>query len=205
MTGSLAAGAILGLAAGLSPGPLLALVLAQTLRHGPREGAKVAVSPLVTDLPILLVCGLVLAGVRHQDAILGLVSLAGAAVLLRLGLDSLRSRGLRADVRAAEPRSLLRGVLVNALSPHPYLFWLTVGMPLVLRDWAREPAAAVAFLAAFYVCLVGSKLGVVLVCHRSRGLLSGAAYVWTMRLLGLLLLGFAAFLARDGLRLLGWA
>lgn len=35
--------------------PLLALVLAQTLRHGPREGCKIALTPLVTDAPIILV------------------------------------------------------------------------------------------------------------------------------------------------------
>ncbi|MCM0755041.1 LysE family translocator [Desulfovibrio aminophilus] len=203
MIGSLCAGALLGLSAGLSPGPLLALVMAQTLRHGPREGAKAALSPLVTDLPIILVCALVLAAARGQSTVLGAISLAGSAVLLRLGLDSLRARGLRPDPRAAAPRSLLQGVLVNALSPHPYLFWLGVGMPLVYREWARDPVSAAAFLIAFYACLVGSKLGVALLCHRGRRLLAGAAYVWTMRLLGVLLLAFAGLLVRDGLRLLG--
>lgn len=202
MIASLSAGALLGLSAGLSPGPLLALVMAQTLRHGPAEGAKVAISPLITDLPIILVCALVLAAVRGQSTVLGLVSLAGSAVLLRLGLDSLRARGLRPDAVGSEPRSLLQGVLVNGLSPHPYLFWLTVGMPLVYKDWARDPFAAICFLAAFYACLVGSKLAVVLLCHRSRSLLTGAAYVWTMRLLGVLLLAFAGLLVRDGLKLL---
>ncbi len=202
MIASLSAGALLGLSAGLSPGPLLALVMAQTLRHGPAEGAKVAVSPLITDLPIILVCALILAAVRGQGMVLGLISLAGSAVLLRLGLDSLRARRLRPDAVGVEPRSLLQGVLVNGLSPHPYLFWLTVGMPLVYQDWARDPLMAVSFLTAFYFCLVGSKLVVVLLCHNSRRLLTGAAYVWTMRLLGVLLLVFAGLLVRDGLKLL---
>jgi threonine/homoserine/homoserine lactone efflux protein len=47
MMTALASGAFLGLACGLAPGPLLALLLAQTLRHGPREGCKVALAPLV--------------------------------------------------------------------------------------------------------------------------------------------------------------
>ena len=46
-------GAVFGLAAGLMPGPLLALVIQQTLRHGPTEGIKVAAAPLLTDLPIV--------------------------------------------------------------------------------------------------------------------------------------------------------
>jgi len=37
------------------PRPLLALVLAQTLRHGAREGCKIALTPLVTDAPIIIV------------------------------------------------------------------------------------------------------------------------------------------------------
>ena len=55
MLTALASGILLGLSAGLAPGPMLALVLAQTLRHGTREGCKVALTPLVTDPPIILV------------------------------------------------------------------------------------------------------------------------------------------------------
>ena len=55
MMTALATGIVLGLSSGLAPGPLLALVVAQTLRHGPREGCKIALTPLVTDAPIILV------------------------------------------------------------------------------------------------------------------------------------------------------
>ena len=40
---------------GLASGPLLALLLAQTLRHGPHEGCKIALTPLLTDAPIITV------------------------------------------------------------------------------------------------------------------------------------------------------
>lgn len=55
MMTALASGVLLGLSAGLAPGPILALVLAQTLRHGSREGCKIALTPLITDPPIILV------------------------------------------------------------------------------------------------------------------------------------------------------
>jgi threonine/homoserine/homoserine lactone efflux protein len=41
MMTALVSGVLLGLCCGLAPGPLLALVLAQTLRHGAREGCKI--------------------------------------------------------------------------------------------------------------------------------------------------------------------
>ena len=50
----LSAGAALGLSAGLSPGPLLALTVSQAIAHGAREGMKVAFAPLLTDPPVIL-------------------------------------------------------------------------------------------------------------------------------------------------------
>lgn len=200
---TLAAGVVLGVSAGLSPGPLLALVVAQSLRHGIGEGAKVALSPLITDLPIIAVSLLVLSQVQGHAGLLGAVSLAGAAFVAKLGLDSLNTPRLELDPASVAPRSLRQGVVVNLLSPHPYLFWITVGAPAMLKGWEQNPWAGAGFLGLFYVGLVGSKLGVAVLSGASRRLLAGPAYAWTMRLLGVLLLAFAALLVRDGLRLFG--
>lgn len=200
---TLAAGAVLGLSAGLSPGPLLALVVAQSLRHGMGEGAKVALSPLITDLPIIAVSLLVLSQVQGHAWLLGAVSLAGAVFVGKLGLNSLATPRLELDPASVAPRSLRQGVVVNLLSPHPYLFWITVGAPTMLKGYEKSPLAAAGFLALFYVALVGAKLLVAVLSGASRRLLAGPAYAWTMRLLGVLLLVFAALLVRDGLRLFG--
>ena len=45
----LVAAAVFGLSGGLSPGPLLALVVAETLARGRSSGLAVAASPLITD------------------------------------------------------------------------------------------------------------------------------------------------------------
>jgi len=47
-------GTLLGLAAGFSPGPLTVLVIGETLRHGLRSGLQVAIAPILTDIPIIL-------------------------------------------------------------------------------------------------------------------------------------------------------
>lgn len=54
MIGFLLSGILLGLSGGLAPGPLLTLVASETLRHGARAGVRVALAPLLTDLPIVL-------------------------------------------------------------------------------------------------------------------------------------------------------
>jgi len=200
----LATGVVLGLAAGFAPGPLLALILAQSIRFGTREGLKVAAAPLITDVPIvILATALVVAAAEAAGGLLGAISLAGAAFVTYLGIESIRVTGVQAGRPDEAPRSWARGALVNALSPHPYIFWITVGAPVLIRAWAEGPLAAVAFLAGFYACLVGAKMLVAVIAGRSGGRLRGRGYRVVMVVLGALLLVFAVRLAGEGLRLLG--
>ena len=203
MIALLTAAAVYGLSAGFSPGPLLALVIAQSVRFGFREGARAAMAPLVTDVPIILLSVLVLRPFAADRAVFGYLSLAGALFVMYLAGKCMRAGPPEAAGADERPRSLLRGAAVNALNPHPYLFWLTVGGPAVIRAWAESPGAAVAFVGVFSACIVGAKLVVAALAGHSRGLLTGRAYGIVMRALGLALLVFALLLLRDGLALSG--
>jgi threonine/homoserine/homoserine lactone efflux protein len=99
-------------------------------------------------------------------------------------------------------RSLLKASLVNLLSPHPYLFWFTVGGPRLAAGWRQGALYALCFLGAFYACLVGSKIIVAAAASQSRdmGFFSGKAYLYVMRALGAALLVFAFMLAFEGMR-----
>jgi len=97
----------------------------------------------------------------------------------------------------------MKGVLVNILSLHPYLFWITVDVAVASKAWQIHPGGAIGFVTGFYLLLVGSKLALVFVVARTRSFLTGATYVWTMRVLGLFLCCFAWGLGREGAGLLG--
>jgi threonine/homoserine/homoserine lactone efflux protein len=202
MITALASGAFLGLSCGPAPGPLLALLLAQTLRHGPREGCKIALTPLVTDAPIIVVALVVAVKLAQLRPLLGVVSLAGGAFVLYLAWDSFRPARLGAEAPAEPPRSWFKGIFTNLLSPHPWIFWLTVGAAILARAIAQSWLVAVAFLFGFYLLLVGSKIMVALMAGRSRDLLAGRPYRVVMRVLAALLALFAILLFREGLKLL---
>ena len=203
MTEFLTLGLVLGLSAGFSPGPLLALVISETMRHGVNGGLRVAVSPVFTDLPIILATLLVLSRLSDHQPALGGIALLGGAFILYMGIDALRTKGMTLDTGNAAPKSLRKGILVNFLSPHPYLFWLTVGGALMGRALEQGSACLIAFLAAFYLALVGAKVITALLVGRSRTFLSGPVYKTIMRLLGLALCALALLLFKDGLNLLG--
>lgn len=203
MTDFLTMGIVLGLSAGLSPGPLLALVISETMRHDMKSGIKVALSPIFTDFPIILITLAVLSQLSQFHHILGIISLVGGSVILYMGYESMRPRLPEADLSHKKAHSLLKGIVVNALSPYPYLFWFSVGGPIINRAMKLNVAAPLAFVGSFYVMLVGAKVLLAVWMGRSKSFLSGRLYLWIMRLLGLALCILALFLFRDGLRLLG--
>jgi threonine/homoserine/homoserine lactone efflux protein len=197
-------GAALGLSAGLSPGPLLTLVISETLQHGVKSGVKVALAPVVTDLPIILLTFFTLAKLSNFHDVLGAFSLAGGSFLLVMGYDTMRPKRVQWNSHVRKPRSLAKGILANALNPHPYLFWFSVGAPTMVKAMKVSSVAPLAFICGFYTLLLGSKVLLAIVVGKSGSFLEGNAYLYTMRLLGLILCVLALVLFRDGLKLLGW-
>jgi threonine/homoserine/homoserine lactone efflux protein len=198
----LTTGVLLGLAAGLAPGPLLTLVIAVALQRGVKEGAKVALSPMITDLPIILLALLLVNSLSGKPWPLGILSLLGGLYVCLLAWKSMNihNSGETADGQAFN--SLKRGVLVNLLNPHPYLFWFSVGTPMLVKLWAREPWLSMVWISGFYGLLIGSKVALAMIVGRTRTFLNQQSYVWINRILGALLALFAALLIRDGLKLL---
>jgi threonine/homoserine/homoserine lactone efflux protein len=196
-------GAVFGLTAGISPGPLLTLVISETLRHNKSEGVKIALAPLITDIPIVLLTIFILSKMASSDIVLGMISILGGIFIAYLGYDSIKSRGIEIDIQNLKLKSIRKGIIVNLLSPHPYIFWLMVGAPITIKAYQENPVAAFAFIAAFYVLLVGSKIGIALVVDKSRTFLRNKVFIWILRILGLVLLIFAILLIKEGLGYLG--
>ena len=194
---------MLGFYAGFVPGPTLTLVLSETLRHGTRAGFQIALSPLITDIPIVVVALLLVGQLSKMDFALGLISLLGAGVLLWMGYETLRTEALDLTKPAKAGASLKKGMIANWLNPHPYLFWLLVGAPLVYRAAHYSWWAALGFLVTFYTLLVGSKMVLALITGRFRHFLSSLLYLYLIRSLGVLLWLFAVLMAWEGWHLLG--
>lgn len=197
-------GMILGLSAGLSPGPLLALVISETISKGLGAGIRIALAPLITDLPVVTISFLLVSGLSGFDPMLGAISLIGAAVILKMGISCIRTAKELPASTGSMSGSLVKGVVINLLSPHPYLFWITIGAPSASKAWQIHPGAAAGFVTCFYLLLVGSKLTLALVVAKTRSFLAGPVYIWIMRTLGLILCFFSWGLASEGLKLLGW-
>lgn len=202
MLSYLAIGILFGVTAGFSPGPLLTLVISETLEHGVGAGIRVALAPIITDIPIIAVTLLVFTQLSDFDTILGTISLLGGCYVLYIGYESISAKAHNNRPTEERPKSLTRGVLANALSPHPYLFWFSVGAPTTAKAMSINTIAPLLFIGGFYLLLIGSKVGLALIVGRSKTFLNDRTYGYTMKLLGLALVAFSFVLFADGLKLL---
>jgi len=185
MINFLTIGIIFGLSAALAPGPLLTLVISETLQHDIKSGVKVALAPIITDLPIIILTIFVLAKLSNFHDILGIISLTGGFVILFMGYESICSKGVELNIQPAQDRSLTRGILANALNLHPYLFWFTVGAPTITKAVSVNVIAPLVFICSFYVLLVGSKILLAVLVGKSKSFLTNKVYIYTMRFLGI--------------------
>jgi threonine/homoserine/homoserine lactone efflux protein len=196
----LISGIVLGLGSGLTPGPLLTLVISETLKHGIKEGVKVSIAPIFTDLPIVLGTIFLLSRLSDIMPVLGVISFLGAGFLVYLSFELISFKGEEIDIGKITPQSVKKGIIVNFLNPAPYMFWFTVGAPTALRAFEKGLVFLLSFIVSFYILLVGSKTVVAIIAGKSRRFLRSRNYVYSMRLLGIVLLIFAIVFIYNGLR-----
>jgi threonine/homoserine/homoserine lactone efflux protein len=184
----------MGLAAGVSPGPLFALVVTNTLRRGFGAGLRVAAAPVITDAPIILLT--VFAVDALPVTVVRVLAAAGGLYLLWLAFDTVRQARAPtlASTAGTTAGDLREGVITNALSPHPWLFWLGVGAPVLSRSWGQSPARGIAFLAGFYALLVATKVALAATVALTRRSLNEGWYRMALRGAGGLLLAAGGLL-----------
>ena len=134
------------------------------------------------------------------------ISFFGAFFILYLAYESIRISKI--EIKSNErdthtlKESLLKGVVANFLSPHPYIFSISIGAPLVIKAYSVSITAALLFVLLFYVFLIGSKIVIAIIVDYTKGMFHSKIYIYTIKVLGLVLIAFSIFFIRDGLKYL---
>jgi threonine/homoserine/homoserine lactone efflux protein len=133
----LIAGLGVGVATAAVPGPIVILLIVETLKYGWRAGAAVAAAPVIVDALIMVPLALVLQSLMNSREILTVFGLGSAVFLVYLGLTMLlnarreRLEGFEREKAGEAPirpfASFRKALMTHLLSPFAYGFWGTVG------------------------------------------------------------------------------
>ncbi len=195
-------GLVLGLTGSLTPGAFTMLLVSQTLRYGIKEGVKVAFAPLVTDFPIIILSTLVLSQIANFKPILGVISILGALFLAYMGYGDIKIKEIDTSIESEKPQSLKKGVITNFLTPAPYMFWLTIGGPTIIKAASNAIVLPILFIVTLYITFISGYIAIVFLVSKSRHLLKSKRYLYTIKGLGAILFIFSFFFLRNGLQLL---
>jgi threonine/homoserine/homoserine lactone efflux protein len=147
----IAQGVSIGFSAGATPGPFLSYLISVTLALGWRRSIIVILTPLITDGPIILLMVFLLK--QFPPQIIQVMQVGGGLYLLWIAYGVWKQfragNGLPSDA-PPQSRTLMQGLVMNWLSPAPYIFWATINGPLLIQALNLSVVHALAFMVAFY-------------------------------------------------------
>ena len=197
------AGATLGLVEGIKPGPLLTMVIRETLSGGLRAGLWTAAAPIFTDGPLVIFSLFAAAWVATNPSALLAITLAGAIFLAQMGYECFGLEPPNMNEDAPPPTgSFLRGVITNLLNPNVYIFWFLIGGPLMASAADEEILAPIAYVITFLVTIMLTKAAIAYAIHRASGNISATVYRRLLSICGLVMMGFSIYYATQAYTLL---
>ena len=198
------AGATLGIVEGIKPGPLLTMVIRETLSGGLRAGLWTAAAPIFTDGPLVIFSLFAAAWLAEDQTLLFLVTAAGAAFLAWMGIQCFYLEPPDINAGAPPPTgSFLRGVITNLLNPNVYVFWFLIGGPLMASAIEETIIAPIAYAVTFLVTIMLTKAAIAYAVHRAGGRISPVAYRRLLAFCGVAMLLFSASYAWDAYNMEG--
>jgi len=149
---TLLSAATVGFSAGVTPGPLQALLLSYAIKGGWKKALPAVFAPVVSDGPVILLVLLILNSV--SAGFVRVLQIGGALFLLYLAWDSFRAYRNYVEVEeqaeAKGYQTLLKATAMNLLSPGPWLFWSLINGPNLVEAWQVSPWWGVGYLEVFY-------------------------------------------------------
>jgi threonine/homoserine/homoserine lactone efflux protein len=154
-----------GLAAASQPGPLQTYLVSQSVTCGWRRTLPAALAPLLSDGPIVTLCLLALS--QMPAWLERFLYIAGGSFVLYLAYGTYKSwKNFEMQVPQTESmssQSVFKAALTNILNPNPYIYWSLVTGPILIKGWRETPANGIGFLAGFYLTMISSLAGLILV------------------------------------------
>lgn len=145
-------GATLALYAAIMPGPFQAYLLSHALKNGWKISLPLALTPIITDGPIIALVLFVLAGT--PQLLLDILRILGGLFILYIARTILLSLKkpftMIGPSAAVKTKGLLNAIIMNVLNPNPYIFWGVISGPILLSAWRESPGFGISFLIGFY-------------------------------------------------------
>jgi threonine/homoserine/homoserine lactone efflux protein len=194
MTPYLVIAVVLGILAGVAPGPYTTMVMGTSLQRGFKEGVKLAFVPLATDIIPMIATVFILDALNWTA--LTLLGITGGTIIGMVGVRFLRHHGPPA-LEGDEPlqsASFSHAAGGTFLSPAPWLFWLVVAGPFMVAALEYGTATGVLYAVVLFSTNIGTASALAWAVSHSRKILSRSWRRRVLQVAGVVLVGAGVLL-----------
>jgi threonine/homoserine/homoserine lactone efflux protein len=194
----------------IMPGPMLAVVVAESPRQGVRAGPLVVLGHALLELALLGLLVLGLGPLLEREGVQAVLSVVGgvmlvataAVMLLSVARDTARLEYGAAGGRA-HGRAVLGGIVSSLSNPYWSIWWATIGLSLLTKAYALGAAALVAFYVGHILGDLTWYSAVSGVIAAGRRWITPRRYRVMVAVMACFLLALAAWFVVSGVRLAG--
>lgn len=195
---------VVALSGALMPGPLLAAVIYESTRHGSKTGPLFTLGHAVLEI---LMIAVILCGFSYflsNPLTLGLIAIVGSIILFYFGLSmiiSLPRLTLPKTQLPTKPANLIwLGITMSLTNPYWTIWWLTIGLGLVLAAHKQGLMAIIVFFTGHISADLLWYSLVSLMIHKGKRFISDRIYQGMVLGCALVLIGFACWFIHSTLK-----
>ncbi|RKX24109.1 MAG: lysine transporter LysE [Candidatus Zixiibacteriota bacterium] len=143
---------VIGFSGAIMPGPVLAIDIAETPRHGWQTGPVLSVGHALAEIGVVVVLALGVTVIANHPIIPRAIAVVGGAALVLMGVmmgyDVIRKR-IDYDSESAQGQSRHRligkGITGSLSNPYWFIWWATIGLVLLVKSQKLGVAGPIVF------------------------------------------------------------
>ncbi len=143
---------VIGFSGAMMPGPLLAVGIAETPRHGWQTGPIISLGHAIAEIFVVILLTMGVAAIADSPIVTRVIGVLGGAALLLMGgsmaWDTLKRR-INYDPEAVTDRGRHRlagkGITATLSNPYWFVWWATIGLALLLKSQHMGVSGPIAF------------------------------------------------------------
>jgi len=195
---------IIALSGALMPGPVLTVAISETTRRGFWAGPLIVLGHAILEIILLLLLTLGFANQIKKPGLLGVVGIAGGAVLLWMSFDMLRGiRHLRLDLsggKSAWGGPVMAGIMTSLANPYWIIWWATIGLGYVIISMQFGFIGVAVFFTGHILADLVWYSAVSLFVSRGRKYISDRIYRGIIGACAIMLIFFGIYFGVTGIR-----
>ena len=197
---------IVGFSGALMPGPLLAVDIAETPRHGWVTGPIITIGHAIAEVAVVVLLVLGVAALAGDRVLARVIAVVGGLALLLMGVTMIRDVSRNrisydADSTTRPSRRRLAGMGLTATLSNPYwfLWWATIGLVFLVKSQAHGWSGPVVFYFGHILSDLVWYTVVSIALWRGRKLIMGRGLRYLIGACALFLLYLGGSFLYDGL------